>query len=117
MNIDDLRKIQIKLDKEIGFPVDFSDEKSKYNQITKDLVGLFGEIGEFSNIVKKINIKNEKKSDYDLDIDLAEELLKEEWVDCFIYLLRLSAILDINIEEAVLEKIKRNNVRYDKLKK
>ncbi|MFV8760219.1 hypothetical protein ACSMDK_09535 [Yersinia enterocolitica] len=117
MNINDLKKVQMELDNEIGFPVSFKNNELKYEQVTKDLVGLFGEIGEFSNIVKKINIKNERKDSYDLDFDLAEDLLKEELIDCFIYILRLSAILDVDIEMEVLDKINKNRVRYDKLKK
>jgi len=52
----DFRKIielQISDDKNRGFEVDFSSEQERYDQLMKDIVGLVGEIGEFSNIVKK----------------------------------------------------------------
>ncbi|NME39273.1 MULTISPECIES: hypothetical protein [Enterobacter] len=114
MNINKLRDLQINQDDKIGFDVKFSSLDKKYNQITKDLVGLFGEIGEFSNIVKKINIKL-TNDNYELDIASAEENLREEWVDSFIYLLRISAILDIDIEAETLKKMEFNNVRYKKL--
>lgn len=116
MNINKLRDLQIHQDDKIGFNVKFSVLDDKYNQITKDLVGLFGEIGEFSNIVKKINIKLANEN-YDLDITAAEAHLREEWVDSFIYLLRISAILDIDIESETLKKMEFNNVRYKKLTK
>lgn len=116
MNINELKRLQFELDDKAGFPVKFTNNKDKYDQITKDLVGLFGEIGEFSNIVKKINIKNEKKEKYELDIELAEELLCEELIDCFIYILRLSEILNIDLEDSFLKKLRRNNERYAKLK-
>lgn len=116
MNLNELKKLQSELDNKAGFPVKFSNSKDKYDQITKDLVGLFGEIGEFSNIVKKMNIKNEKHEKYELDTALAEELLGEELTDCFIYILRLSEILEIDLEDSFLKKLKRNNERYAKLK-
>lgn len=111
MDIKALKDIQIKQDIRLGFPVKFSNDEEKYNQLTKDLVGLFGEIGEFSNIVKKINIKNEREG-YILNISEQEAFLKEEWVDSFIYLLRISAMLDIDIEKEVLIKMKYNKLRY-----
>lgn len=116
MNIDKLREIQINQDKSLGFNVNFSSPNDKYNQITKDLIGLFGEIGEFSNIVKKINIKL-SNANYNYDIDTAEKDLKEEWVDSFIYLLRISAILGIDIESETIKKMEFNNERYKPLKK
>ncbi|MFP2505978.1 hypothetical protein [Buttiauxella gaviniae] len=116
MNINDLREIQINQDKKIGFDVTFTSNEDKYEQITKDLVGLFGEIGEFSNIVKKINIQLTNNA-YNFNIDDAEIHLREEWVDTFIYLLRISAILGIDIESETLKKMKFNNTRYENLKR
>lgn len=51
MELKEISNLQIALDEKHGFPVKFSDEKTRYDQITKDLVGLFGEIGGFSNLV------------------------------------------------------------------
>lgn len=116
MNIKKLRDLQINQDNKIGFTVKFSSSQDKYNQITKDLVGLFGEIGEFSNIIKKINIKL-SNDNYEFDIEQAEAHLKEEWVDSFIYLLRISAILDIDIESETLKKMEFNNERFKMLRK
>ena len=116
MNIKKLRDLQIKQDSKIGFDVKFLSTQDKYNQITKDLVGLFGEIGEFSNVIKKINIKLSNENYY-FDIDEAEDHLREEWVDSFIYLLRISAILDIDIESETLKKMEFNNERFKKLRR
>ena len=117
MEIKEIVDRQIELDTADGFPVKFSDSQAQYDQLTKDLVGLFGEIGEFSNIVKKINIKLARPDEYDLDIAVAEAALREELVDSLIYIFRISAILDVNIEEAVLEKIRLNKSRYAKLRR
>lgn len=111
MDIKQLRKIQISQDEELGFSLEFKDQKSKYDQLTKELVGLFGEIGEFSNIVKKINLKLEYEN-YKFDIETAKEGLAEEFVDSLIYLLRISEILNIDIEKETIKKIKKNRERY-----
>lgn len=116
MEIKNLSEIQISLDEKNGFPVKFSSQKKKYDQITKDLVGLFGEIGEFSNLVKKINLKLELGEKYDLNFERIEPLLKEELADSFIYLIRIAAILDMDLESEVIKKIKINEKRYSKLR-
>jgi NTP pyrophosphatase (non-canonical NTP hydrolase) len=116
MNISDILRKQIDLDESIGFPVRFSSTTEMYDQLTKDLVGLYGEIGEFSNIVKKITIKLAKKEKYELELDDAENRLKEEFIDSFIYILRIAAILNIDIEKEVLAKIQANDQRYESLR-
>jgi NTP pyrophosphatase (non-canonical NTP hydrolase) len=115
----DLRKItelQIKMDELHGFPVRFSSEQEKYAQLTKDLVGLFGEIGEFSNVVKKINIKLDRPDAYVLTLPEAEMNLTEELVDSLIYIIRIGAILNIDLQEEVIKKIKINKIRYASLR-
>lgn len=116
MDIKEILDKQVALDESIGFPVKFSDQKAMYDQLTKDLVGLFGEIGEFSNIVKKITIKLANPEKYKLDLDIAENELREELIDTFIYILRIAAILDIDIEKEVLRKMQINDSRYDSLR-
>ncbi len=112
MDLREISDLQIKMDESHGFPVQFSNPKDKYDQLTKDLVGLFGEIGEFSNVVKKINIKQENATTYKLDISTAEDCLREELVDCFIYLIRIGAILKVDLESEILRKIGQNAIRY-----
>lgn len=116
MEIKDLSEIQISLDEKNGFPVKFSSQQKKYDQITKDLVGLFGEIGEFSNLVKKINLKLEHGEKYDLNREQIEPLMREELADSFIYIIRIAAILDMDLEAEVIKKIKTNEKRYSKLR-
>jgi NTP pyrophosphatase (non-canonical NTP hydrolase) len=117
MELRQLAEMQVDMDELHGFPVHFSDERAKYQQLTKDLVGLFGEIGEFSNIVKKINIKLDRPDDYTLEISEAEILLKEELVDSLIYILRIGAILGIDLQDEVLNKMRLNESRYAKLRR
>lgn len=116
MNVQELIHYQIEQDKEFGFPISFNNEDEKYAQLSKELIGLFGEVGEFSNIIKKINLKIDNPK-YELDISRGEENLKEELVDSFIYLMRIAAILDIDLESATLSKINFNRNRYARLAK
>lgn len=112
MTLKDLMGLCKNLDEKHGFPVKFEKQKEKYDQITKDLVGLFGEIGEFSNIIKKINLKIEKDDKYELDMTSAEEHLKEEVADFAIYLIRIANILNIDLTLEINKKIETNKIRY-----
>lgn len=117
MNLEKIAAMQIKMDELRGFPVNFATSSEKYNQLTKDLVGLFGEIGEFANIVKKINIKIDHPNDYPLDILEAESRLKEELVDSLIYIIRIGAILEIDLQKETLDKMRLNESRYARLRR
>jgi NTP pyrophosphatase (non-canonical NTP hydrolase) len=116
MEINEIVKMQSDLDVAHGFPITFSTEKDKYDQITKDLVGLFGEIGEFSNVVKKMNIKLARPSEYVLDVENAESSLREELIDSLIYIIRIGAILEIDLQKEILRKIEINATRYESLR-
>lgn len=90
--------------------------KSFYTEINEQNIGelehlavcLSGEFGEFCNIVKKIS-----RGDFTLQSAKAE--LSEELADTFIYLLKISNQLDIDIETEVLKKIDKNKTRFSKV--
>ena len=69
------------------------------------LVSLTGELGETSNIVKKI-----ARGDFRLEEKRAD--IQEEIADMFIYLLKLAYQLDIDLEDAYLDKLKKNQERF-----
>ncbi|MVW76706.1 MazG nucleotide pyrophosphohydrolase domain-containing protein [Pseudomonas xionganensis] len=112
MELNDLMGLCKVLDEKHGFPVKFDNQLEKYNQITKDLVGLLGEVGEFANIVKKINIKIERNESYELDTKQAENNLKEELADSLIYIIRIANILEIDLTTETLTKIEKNKIKY-----
>ena len=70
-------------------------------------MALSGEVGELAEIFQWLSEEESKKlSDKDL------QLAKEEIADIFIYLLRLSTKLNIDLEEAVNEKLEINATKY-----
>jgi NTP pyrophosphatase (non-canonical NTP hydrolase) len=117
MDLATLMKIQITADEKRGFPVKFGSDRERVMQLMKDLVGLFGEIGEFSNLLKKIEIKLEHP-DYDgPSLTESRDQLRGEVIDSLIYLLRLAAILETDLEAELLKKMQINRERYRSLER
>ncbi|TGZ32497.1 hypothetical protein EQ875_03901 [Photobacterium damselae subsp. damselae] len=87
--------------------------KSFYTQINEEniqelehlIVCLVGELGEFSNLTKKIvrgdKFLNEEKSNLD-----------EELVDTFIYLIKIANQFDVDLEKGFLDKLSKNKNRF-----
>jgi NTP pyrophosphatase (non-canonical NTP hydrolase) len=117
MDLASIVKIQISADESRGFPVKFSNDHDLIAQLNKDLVGLFGEIGEFSNIVKKIGIKLDRPEYEGPSLEDSSEHLREELTDSFIYLMRIAAILNTDLEKELLNKIEFNRTRYARLER
>lgn len=69
------------------------------------LLCLVGEVGETANLVKKILRGDFKLSDKKVQIG-------EEIADVFIYLLKLSYQLDIDLEKEYLSKLNINKLRF-----
>jgi deoxycytidine triphosphate deaminase len=107
---------QIDADRKHGFPVDPPDEEARGNQLSKDLVGLMGEIGEFANLLKKVELTITRPGYDGPNLAAATPDLRLELADAQIYLLRLAHLLRVDLGEAVLEKMRLNDVRYGYLK-
>lgn len=71
------------------------------------MVSLTGEVGEAANIIKKI-----VRGDFTLD-DKRNDL-QGEIADIFIYLLKISYQLGMNLEEAYMQKLEINRRRFKK---
>ena len=117
MNLAELSKLQISADERRGFPVQFNSDHQKIEQITKDLVGLMGEVGEFANLIKKVDLKENNPKYEGPSLGDARYELKYELADILIYLMRLAAIVDIDLEEALVDKMKFNKDRYASLER
>lgn len=74
------------------------------------MLSLTGEVGEAANIVKKI-----VRGDFSLAEKKAD--LQEEIADIFIYLLKLSYQMDMDLEAVYFEKMKKNQERFRKYEK
>jgi NTP pyrophosphatase (non-canonical NTP hydrolase) len=71
------------------------------------VVCLVGELGEFANILKKVN-------QGDTPYQNARDHLEEELTDVFIYLMQIANQMDVNLEESYLRKLDKNRERFKK---
>jgi dimeric dUTPase (all-alpha-NTP-PPase superfamily) len=119
MDLNQLVRLQNQFDAKHGWNPDKEEPNAVFRAVQQDLIGILGEFGEFANVVKKMALE----ADYDPAYDLAEHLkarhgdLAEELVDAFIYLIRLASHLDIDIEQAYLEKLKVNEQRFKRFER
>lgn len=70
-------------------------------------LAMFGEAGEFANIVKKIERGSLDFEDEEVQFDLRDEL-----ADVLIYLLNLAGLLGIDLTYAYNDKRERNEARF-----
>ena len=115
MHLNELCRMQIEDDERRGFAVRFATEKETHAQLIKDLVGLFSEMAEFSDVAKKIGLRLDHPQYAGPTLAESRENLGSELADIFIYAIRLSAILEIDLESALIKKIKFNKNRYEYL--
>lgn len=108
---------QVSADERRGFPVRFETERQQYDQLTNDLVGLVGEVGEFANELKKVGLGLDNAKYDGPSLKDAAPHLREELADAVIYLIRLSAGLGGDLEEDILSKMDTNDDRYRSLER
>lgn len=111
-----LARRQIDADRMHGFPVDLSNDEDRCRQLSKDLVGLMGEVGEFANLVKKVELAMSRQGYAGPKLGAATHDLRMELADAQIYILRLAHLIRVDLGEAVLEKMRLNDERYGYLK-
>jgi NTP pyrophosphatase (non-canonical NTP hydrolase) len=119
MNLADLVLLQNQFDAKHGWNPDKGVPTAIFRAIQGDLIGILGEVGEFANIVKKVALE----TDHDPASDLAALLkarhgdFSEELVDALIYLIRLASHLDIDMEQAYLDKLNVNEQRFKRFER
>jgi NTP pyrophosphatase (non-canonical NTP hydrolase) len=87
-----------------SFYVDIDD--SNLQELEHLIVCLVGELGEFSNMVKKV-VRG------DSSLSEVKEELDEELADTFIYLLKISNQFGVNLEDEFLKKMSKNHGRFE----
>lgn len=115
MELSQLIQEQIERDRRRGFAVDFDSDEAREDQLMRDLVGLFGEIGEFSNLLKKVALARSTKGYAGPTLFEAAPELREELADAAIYIFRIATILGGDLEGDIVEKMKKNDRRYSAL--
>lgn len=116
MDIEDFLSTQKAFDTKHGWSLKNGSAHEKLEFINKDIIGIIGEIGEFSNLIKKLNILAERENPEELELALKgkQNQLEEELIDSFIYLLRIATHLDVDITKTYLNKININKRRFAK---
>ncbi len=99
MDIEKIEEIINKFSNDRGW-----DEHHSPKNLT---MALTGEVGELNEIFQWLN----EEESYDLPSHVYEHT-KEEVADIAIYLLRICMKLDIDLEEAILNKMQKNEKKY-----
>lgn len=89
---------------------DFSNQRdlNQFHSIKNLSMALSVESSELVEIYQWIS--EEESNDYSNEI--IKNKAREELADIFIYLLRIASKLDINLEEAALNKLDLNEIKY-----
>lgn len=113
MDLNEIVKIQKEFDSKHGWTPS-EDIKTIISFINKDIIGIIGELGEFSNEVKKINLIGDSINKDNLIIEYLsrKDNLAEELVDTFIYLIRISSHMNLDLEKKYFEKLNKNEKRF-----
>jgi NTP pyrophosphatase (non-canonical NTP hydrolase) len=112
-----LVKSQISADQRRGFQVDFDSDADRVRQMEKDIVGLIGEVGEFSNVLKKVSLAISHAGYEGPSLAEVAPNMREELADTMIYLIRLSAVLGGDLETDLVRKMRVNDERYRSLER
>ena len=116
MDLKELFEKQIEFDsKRPGWERGGKSPEETVQDLVYDTIGISGEIGEFANIVKKI-LRN-KNHDGTMPTEEQYAKLREELVDVFIYLMKLSLSLGGDLEEDYFKKLEYNDKRFAKFVK
>lgn len=117
MDIRELVETQKGFDESHNWVTQVSGHTELLDALQNDLIGLFGEVGEFSNLVKKALLLRNDEIELAAFLNGNSEFLKEEIADIFIYLIRIAGYMEIDLECEYLKKLKKNRIRFSRFKK
>lgn len=117
MDLSKIAQVQIEADVKRGFSKELQTDAERIAQLTRDTVGLMGEVGEFANLLKKADLSSRIEGYDGVSIEAASAELREELADAMIYIIRLARVLGGDIESDLLTKMTKNNERYRHLEK
>jgi len=115
MELYEIIKLQTQFDEAHGWEIPPLKSKAFIESLSDDVLGLIGEVGEFANIAKKIKLDLKTLNEDSTDKYLGA--MKEECIDMFIYFIRISAHIGIDIEKEYLKKLSINEKRFTKYEK
>jgi len=76
----------------------------------KNLVmALSGEVGELTEIFQWMTEEQSRSASMDCKVDVQ---IKDELADVMLYLVRLSSVLGVDLNDAVGQKLKKNEIKY-----
>jgi len=117
MELSKIVDLQLGADVKRGFSEDLQTDAERVAQLTKDTLGLVGEVGEFANLLKKVELTLRVDGYEGLSLEAASAELREELADAMIYIIRLSSGLSGDLEGDILQKMAKNDERYHHLEK
>ncbi len=117
MNLSELIEYQRRFDSRHGWGAVSNEPKDLVPLISKDLIGLIGEVGEFANLLKKIQLLEPYPEELEREWVQGKQSMKEELIDAFIYFMRIAVHLDIDLEACYQEKMVKNEERFKKFEK
>lgn len=86
-----------------------NDSRDWFPDVADDMVhhtlSMAGEVGEFANVLKKVQRGS-------MDNRCAQEMLRDELTDVFIYLCNIAALLDMDLEREYERKRNYNVNRF-----
>jgi NTP pyrophosphatase (non-canonical NTP hydrolase) len=80
-------------------------DESNLHELEHLIVCTVGELGEFSNLTKKV-VRGDK------ELKEIKPELDEELVDTFIYLIKIANQFNVDLEQGFLDKLEKNKKRF-----
>ena len=104
--------LQREFDARHGWKPEPNSDEERITMMGRELIGLVGEVGEFANIVKKLQLLDRFPDE--ISKELADKCpeLADELVDLLIYAVRLAALVGVDLDKAYRKKLLFNEKKY-----